>query len=74
MNLLPRMFLRFEAVIYPNSSIPRLYRWFTRDKDKARDALQRIRRWRPQRILFCHGEYFAENAIEVINREFKFLD
>lgn len=47
MKLLPRLFLRFEGISYPNGSIPRVYRCFTQDKAKARDALQRTRWWRP---------------------------
>jgi uncharacterized protein DUF4336 len=74
LKLLPRLFLRFEGVIYPNGGIPRLYRWFSNDKAKARDALKVIVGWNPQRIVFCHGEPFDVGAKEVIAREFGYID
>jgi uncharacterized protein DUF4336 len=70
---LPRLFLEFEGVTYPNGGIPRLYRWFSNDKNKSREALKVIRNWEPQRVLFCHGEPFDLTAEEVINREFEYL-
>ncbi len=74
MKLLPRLFLKFEGVIYPNGGIPRLYRWLSRDKSNGREALGKIRQWKPCRILFCHGDAFSDAADEVLDREFGFLD
>ncbi len=71
--LLPRLFLEFEGVTYPNGGIPRMYRWFSNDKDKARDALRVLLDWNPQRIVFCHGEPFDISAQELIAREFNYL-
>ena len=73
MKLLPRLFLKFEGVTYPNGGVPRLFRWFANDKGKAREALAVIRAWDPIRVLFCHGEPFDLSAQEVLDREFKFL-
>lgn len=73
-KLIPRLFLEFEGVTYPNGGIPRLYRWFSNDKDKARAALSVIRDWDPIRVLFCHGEPFDLTARELLDREFRFLD
>ncbi len=73
-KLLPRLFLEFEGVTYPNGGIPRLYRWFSNDKNKAREALSVIKEWEPTRVLFCHGEPFALTAQEILNREFAYLN
>ena len=73
-KLLPRLFLKFEGVTYPNGGVPRLYRWFTNDRSKAREALNVIKGWRPKRILFCHGEPFTLSADELLARQFKYLE
>ncbi len=73
-SFLPRMFLKFEGVTYPNGGIPRLYRWFTNDKAAARAALNTIRGWQPQRVLFCHGEPLELPAQALLEREFSYLD
>ncbi len=70
---LPRMFLEFEGVTFPHGGVPRLYRWLTSDKEKAREALGIIQRWKPKHILFCHGEPFSESAEVVLDREFEYL-
>lgn len=72
-KLLPRLFLKFEGVVFPNGGIPRLYRWFTRDKSQAREALAVITKWSPERLVFCHGEPFEDAAHDVIAREFSWL-
>lgn len=74
MSLLPKLFLAFEGVTYPNGGVPRLYRWFTRDKDEARRGLAVIRSWDPIRILFCHGEPIPLAARELLDREFSYLN
>ncbi len=71
--LLPRLFLQFEGVTYPDGGVPRLYRWLSNDKDAARAALRILVEWDPQRILFCHGEPFDIGARELIAREFRWL-
>jgi len=73
-SLFPRLFLEFEGVTYPNGGIPRLYRWFSNDKNAARAALDVIKAWEPVRILFCHGEPFELAAEEIIGREFDYLN
>ena len=72
-KLIPKLFLAFEGVTYPNGGVPRLYRWFSRDKDKAREALSVIRSWEPTRVLFCHGEPFDLTAEAILDREFEYL-
>lgn len=73
MKLLPRWFLKFEQVVFPNGGVPRLYRWLTSDKIKALSALNTVLGWEPQKIVFCHGEPFAEDASETLKREFGWL-
>ena len=70
---IPKLFLKFEGVIHPNGGVPRLYRWFSSDRHKARQALQTITAWQPARILFCHGEPFEEDAATLLDREFGYL-
>lgn len=72
-RLIPRLFLQFEGVTYPNGGVPRLYRWFSSDKEKARESLSVIRGWNPERVLFCHGEPFDLTANELLDREFMYL-
>ena len=69
----PRLFLQFEGVTYPHGGVPRLYRWFSSDKEKARESLSVIRGWNPERVLFCHGEPFDLTANELLDREFMYL-
>ena len=73
-KLFPRLFLEFEGVTYPDGGIPRLYRWFSNDKNAARNALNVIKSWKPIRILFCHGEPFELAAEDLIEREFQYLE
>ncbi len=73
MNPLARLFLKFEGVTFPNGGVPRLYRWFTRDKNPGRAALQVLESWSPEHIVFSHGEAFDIPAAQVIKREFSFL-
>jgi len=73
-KLLPRLFLRFEGALFPNGGIPRLYRWFTRDKIRARESLEVIKSWAPERLVFCHGEPFTENAADTIETQFQWLN
>lgn len=74
MKLIPRLFLEFEGVTYPSGGVPRLYRWFSSNKAKAREALSAIRAWKPTRVLFCHGEPFDLTAEKLLDREFKYLN
>ncbi len=72
-RLLPSWFLRFEGVVYPNGGVARLYRWLTTDKAKARQAVEQILAWAPERITFCHGEPFVEDPVSLVRREFAWL-
>ena len=69
-----RSFLRFEQVLYPNGGVPRLYRWFTKDKEVLRQVVQQINAWAPEQITFCHGEPLRGNAIDIINEQFAWLE
>ncbi|MEM9623483.1 MAG: DUF4336 domain-containing protein [Pseudomonadota bacterium] len=70
---LPRMFLRFEGVTFPDGGIPRLYRWLSTDRAQLRGALEKVNAWAPQQLTFCHGDGFATSAQEVLQREFAWL-
>ncbi|NOX49342.1 MAG: hypothetical protein GXP16_02250 [Gammaproteobacteria bacterium] len=72
-KFLPRLFLQFEGIVYPHGGVPRLYRWFTRDKKKARKCLEVLLKWSPKHLVFCHGEPFTEDAQKILMREFKYL-
>ncbi len=71
--LLPRLFFKFEGVVYPEGGLPRLYRWLTRDKAAARACLDRLLAWVPEQLVFSHGEPFADDAVTVLRREFSYL-
>ena len=70
---LARQFLRFEGVVAPDGGIPRLYRWLTLDKATAKDAAQKIIDWAPERVTFCHGEDFPQDAHNLLQRELHWL-
>ena len=70
---LARQFLRFEGVVYPTGGVPRLYRWLTLDRAQARQALDTVWAWAPERLVFSHGEPFEAPALEVLEREFAYL-
>ncbi len=72
-KLLPRLFLEFEGVTYPDGGIPRLYKWLS-NKEQARAAYTKISSWQPRHVLFCHGETFALTADELLAREFSYLN
>jgi len=74
MSFLPRLFLKFEGALYPNGGVPTLFRWFTSNKGKAREALAVIRQWAPKQVTFCHGEPFGLTAGKLIAKEFRWLD
>ena len=69
----PKLFLKFEGAVYPNGGVLRLFRWFTLDKAKAKQALAVIQAWAPKQITFCHGVPFLEDAENINNKEFRWL-
>jgi len=73
-GLLPRWFLKFDQVLFPNGGVSRLYRWFVGDKPTARKSLKKNNSWSPRQITFCHGETFIADALQVLAREFKWLE
>ena len=73
-KLLPRLYLKLDGVAHPHGGVPRLFKWFTTDRRKARAALRVIKSWEPRNILFCHGEPIAMDAGELLDREFAYLD
>ncbi len=71
--LLARWFLAFEGVIYPHGGVPRLYRWLTSDKARARACVEQLLAWSPQNLVFSHGELFTDDPEAVLRREFGYL-
>ncbi|MEQ8692652.1 MAG: DUF4336 domain-containing protein [Pseudomonadales bacterium] len=71
--LLPRLFLRFEQVIYPHGGMPRLLRWTTRDKVRARTVFQQLLDWQPRQITFAHGQPLAGSPEEIIHQQFDWV-
>ena len=69
-----RMFLQADGVVAPNGGIPRFYKWTTFYRRRARKSAIRIKSWQPQKLLFTHDQSLAGSAMEVISREFAFLD
>jgi len=68
-----KWFLQFEGVTYPHGGIPRLYRWFTSDRQAAGVAARRMIEWGPKRIVFSHGEIFEQDAVAILRRELAYL-
>ena len=72
-KLLPRLYLKFDGVTYPQGGVPRLFKWFTTNRRKARKVLRVIQGWEPDHVLFCHGEPIAMDAQAFLDREFAYL-
>ena len=74
LKLLPRLFLEFEGVTYPNGGVPRLYRWFSNDKDKSTRSVYRYcSAGMLNALCFVMASRSILQQNELLAREFKFL-
>ena len=73
-GLISRLYAKFDGVASPNGGVPRLYKWFTTDKNANREALKKILAWSPKNVLFCHGDPIQLGAMELLHREFSYLN
>ncbi len=73
MPLLPRLYLRFEQVAFPDGGIPRLFRWFALDRATMRMALEKVLSWNAEKITFCHGEPIETDATTFMRQQFQWL-
>lgn len=72
-GLFARLYAKFDGVASPDGGVPRLYKWLSTNKRVDREALEKMREWKPKNILFCHGSPIAMDALKLIEREFSYL-
>ena len=68
-----RLLARLGGVLAPHGQTPLDYRMTFRDRDAARQALERILAWRPERIIFSHGLWVQSDAEAFLRRSFAWL-
>ena len=72
-GLFARLYARLDGVASPDGGVPRLYKLFSTRKDADREALEKIKEWKPRNVLFCHGQPIDMDAVKLIEREFSYL-
>ncbi len=72
-GMLARLYAKLDGVASPDGGVPRLYKWFSTNKRADREALEKIREWKPKSVLFCHGQPIDMDAETLLEREFSYL-
>lgn len=60
-----------NAMLAPNGTTPRNYRWTFPRRDEARQDLQEIMRWNPKRVIVNHGPIVENGAQEFLRHAFQ---
>jgi len=68
-----RTLARFAGVLAPHGGTPRDFRMTFRDHRETRQALDRMREWAPERILFAHGLWVDQDATGFLDRAFSWV-
>lgn len=71
----PSALTRAAAVLLGNREVgpSRIERWMTRDRARAREQIDRMLAWKPQRMVLAHGPIVESDATEVLRRAFAWL-
>lgn len=65
---------RFAGVLAPDGTAPVDWRMtFLFGRSRAREAVQRILTWQPERVVMAHGRWVDENVAEFLRRAFSWL-
>ncbi|GAB3023097.1 DUF4336 domain-containing protein [Bowmanella dokdonensis] len=66
---------RLSGILAPNGRTPLDWRLsFLFNKSQARQSLQQLYDWRPERILLAHGQWIEKDAMAFLRRSFSWLD
>ncbi|MFW5876253.1 MAG: hypothetical protein ACOCXM_05915 [Myxococcota bacterium] len=68
-----RFWARANAMLAPNGSTPRNFRWSFLRRSEARKAVQRMLAWQPERVLVLHGRCVMTDAQAFLKRAFRWL-
>ncbi|MCF6321018.1 MAG: DUF4336 domain-containing protein [Rhizobiaceae bacterium] len=65
---------RKAGIVAPDGQAPLDFRLsFLGGKSKAKTSLERIKAWQPRHIIIAHGSCYKDNAMEEINRAFRWV-
>ena len=69
-----RIIARLNGVAAPNGKAPIYLRLAVRGrKHEAIQAAERLVRWRPERVIFCHGRWFDRDGADALRRSLNWL-
>lgn len=68
-----RAIARFGGVLDPDGKTPLDMRFTFKDRQAARECLQRMLAWHPQRIILAHGRWYAQDGEAELRRAFRWL-
>ena len=68
-----RVYAKFDQVAFPNGGVPRMLRASMKNRAIAKNAVRQMLAWNPKKLVFCHGELFSGNGVEVILEKFGWL-
>ena len=58
---------------YPNCTNPRLYRWSMKSKSVARQVVQTMIDWQPERVIISHGEWFRKAGTQELKNRMQWV-
>ncbi|MDO4640252.1 MAG: DUF4336 domain-containing protein [Neisseria sp.] len=66
--------MKLAGISDPDGKAPIDWRTTFKDKAAARASLAKILAWQPEKIILAHGRCYETNAIEELQRSFRWLD
>jgi hypothetical protein len=68
-----RAIARLGGVLDPDGRTPLDMRFTFKDRAAARECLQRVLAWHPQRVILAHGRWYAQDGEAELRRAFRWL-
>jgi hypothetical protein len=72
-NVWLRWFLKLSGVLGENGGTPLDGRWTFFRRAPAREAIERVLAWAPERLVIAHGACSSANGADVMRRAFRWL-
>ncbi|MEO5773727.1 MAG: hypothetical protein ABIQ32_06370 [Sphingomicrobium sp.] len=72
-TLLGGLLARFDGIVAPKGSTPRLYRWSIKDRVKARHGVETLLSWAPEKCVISHGAWFKTDAATELRMRFAWI-
>ena len=73
-NLFWRIIKRLDGILAPGGGVPRDLRLSIRNRQKAKEAVEKLRAWDFDRLIIGHGICIQENAKEYVMDAFSWLN